>query len=359
MDDKEKLDELLNAYMDGQLSQRSQTEVKRLLQHDPEIAARLTELEKIRSLLAAVPVAEAPAGLIEDIKAKLERQSLVGSDSEDFDEHEGARQLLWRRAISVAAIVALAVVLAGVVFTIVGPESVDDRQVVSENWMNNEIPMPNSVQAFRERVALQTSPAELQRADANAASPETGYATAALQGPILPERFSGHLELNTALFARVDAFVKRALVDNGIMLIELPVAETEKGLYNLRCSRTTASVFIADLATIWDKFDSVTLRVKTGEPDRDVVVANITAKQINQIIAAPDVAKSIELARNTAALNAMTIDLPGTALAMDTEVNLLPIPKPVLTSGDTTPKTQDKVDETEMVDLVIQIKNTH
>ena len=39
-------------------------------------------------------------------------------------------------------------------------------------------------------------------------------------------------------------------------------------------------------------------------------------------------------------------------------INLLPIPKPVLTSGDTTPKTQEKVDETEMVNLVIQIKNT-
>ncbi len=358
MDDKKKLDELLNAYIDGQLNQRRQTEVKRLLQHDPEIAARLTELEKIRSLVAAVPVAEAPTGLVEDIKAKLERRSLVGSDSEDFDEHEGARQLFWRRAISVAAIVALAVVLAGVVFTIVGPESVDDRQVVSENWMNNEIPTPNSVQAFRERIALHTSPEKPQRADANVASSETGRATAALQEPTLPERFSGRLELNTALFTGVDAFVKHALVDNGIMLIELPVAETEKGVYNLRCSRTTASVFIADLATIWDKFDSVTLRVKTGEPGKDVVVANVTAKQINEIIAEADIGKSIELARNTAALNAMTINLPGTALAMDTEVNLLPIPKPVLTSGDTAPKTQDKVDETEMVNLVIQIKNT-
>ncbi len=338
MYDKNKLDELLNAYMDGQLSQRRRTEMKRLLLHDPEIEARLTELEKIRLLTAAVPIAEAPPGLVENIKAKLERRTLIGSNSRDFDEHEGAKQLLWRRAISIAAIVALCVALAGVVYTIVGPRPSGDEKVVSENWMNEEIPMPQAARAARNKAAAQAPPV-----------------VAAAQQPQLPKRFSGRLELNTATFAGVDAFVKRALLDNGIVLIELPVIETEKGVYNLRCSRSTLSLFVADLAAIWDKFDSVTLRVETGQPGRDVIVSNVTAKQINEIVAETDLAKSIQLAKNTAALNTLTGELPRTALAMDTEIDSLTIPKPVLTSGDTKPKTPADVDETEFVELVIQI----
>ena len=55
MNDKNKIDEMLNAFLDGQLSQRKEPEVKRLLQHDPEIAARLSELEKVQSLILPTP----------------------------------------------------------------------------------------------------------------------------------------------------------------------------------------------------------------------------------------------------------------------------------------------------------------
>lgn len=347
MNNENKIDELLNAYIDGQLTQRRRTEVKRLLQHDDKIAQRLLELEKIRSLVAAVPVAEPPAGLVEDVKARLEHRSLVGSDSRDFDEHEGARQLFWRRAISVAAIIVLGIVLAGVIVTIVGPQETEDVHIVSDNWINEEIPVSESVEAAKVDTPAPPSPV-------NAAASETGPVIAAEQPITLPEQFTGRLELSTAFFTGVDAFVKRALVDNGIMLIELPVAETEKGIYNLMCGRETASIFIADLATIWDKFDSVTFHVETGEPGRNVIVNNVTAAQVNDIIAETDITKSIELAKNTAALNAITTNLSGTALAMDTEVNSLPIPKPVLTSREPTPKTPGKTD----VELLIQIKNT-
>ena len=103
MYDKNKLDELLNAYMDDQLDERRRTEVKRLLQHDPEIEARLTELMKLRSLLAAVPAAEAPQDLVENIKTKIEQRSFTRPGVDYLDKTEGARQLLWRRAISIAA----------------------------------------------------------------------------------------------------------------------------------------------------------------------------------------------------------------------------------------------------------------
>jgi hypothetical protein len=157
------------------------------------------------------------------------------------------------------------------------------------------------------------------------------------------------------MFNGVDAFVKRSLVDSGIMLIELPVSETQKGFYNVRCSRTTAELFVAYLASIWDKFDSATLHVETSQPDVDVVVENISPHQVDDIIAERDFHKAVTLAKNTAALNAMTPDLPGTELAIKTEIESLPIPKPFLTTGDNKVKTTTEISEAEMVELVIHI----
>jgi len=346
MYDKNKLDELLNAYMDGQLTERHRTEVKRLLQHDREIAARLTELRKVRSLLAAIPAAEAPHDLVENIKTKIEQRSFTRPGTDYLDKSEGARQLLWRRAISIAAIVTLAVALAAIVYNIVGPQHSKEENIVSENWIHKEIPMPESV---TNKLAANT-PAD------NKPSVQAS-ATAAIQKAPLPEQFTGRLELNTVFFTGVDAFIKHALVENGITLIVLPVAQSEKGVYSLSCSRNTAELFITDLATIWDRFDSTTLLVDTGRPGEDVVVANVTAKQINQIIAQTDVAKSIQLAKDTAAFNSVTRNLTNTMLAAAAEVNSLTIPKPVLTSGDKTPKKSDG-GNTETIKLVIQIKST-
>lgn len=341
MNDNRELDELLNAYMDGQLTERRRTEVKRLLQHDPQIAQRLTELQKIQALVAALPTVHAPDQITDQVSQKLERRSIAGSDTAAFDRNEGARQLLWRRAVSIAAIVALAVVLAGVVFTIVGPKSPKKVQIVSENWINNEIPLPESIS---------TKPA------LTPTIPAGDLAAAAAQQPPSIQNFTGRLELTTAMFNGVDAFVKRSLVDNGIMLIELPVAETQTGVYNLRCSRTALDSFLADLATVWDKFDSVTLAVATGEPDHDIIVENATAKQIVEIVNQTDIAKSIELAQNIAALNAMTRNLPQTTFAVKTDVESLPIPKPVMTSSEIRPKTPGSLEHSRMVSLVIQIK---
>jgi negative regulator of sigma E activity len=348
MYDKNKLDELLNAYMDGQLTERRRTEVKRLLQHDREIAARLMEIKKIRSLLAAVPSAEAPPDLVQNVKTKIEQRSFTRPGTDYLDKTEGARQLLWRRAISIAAIVTLAVALAAVVYIIVGPQPSKEEHLVSENWIKEEIPLPESI---TNRTAPAAPPADTT-------SPVQETATASAQQTPLPEQFTGRLELNTAFFTGVDAFIKRSLVDNGIMLIELPVAQSEKGVYSISCSRNAAEMFIADLTTIWDRFDSVMLSVDTGQPGKDIVVTNVTAKQINEIIAQPDVAKSIQLAKDTAAFNSVTRNLPGTILAVGTDINSLTIPKPVLTSPDKTPKKPDRGNETEIIELVIQIKST-
>ena len=60
MNDNINIDELLNSYIDDELPQRHQTEVKRLIRHDPQIAQRLEELEKCKILLNSLPCEQAP-----------------------------------------------------------------------------------------------------------------------------------------------------------------------------------------------------------------------------------------------------------------------------------------------------------
>ena len=42
------IDELLSCYVDGELSERGRTEVKRLIQHDESVAAKLLRITRRR-----------------------------------------------------------------------------------------------------------------------------------------------------------------------------------------------------------------------------------------------------------------------------------------------------------------------
>jgi anti-sigma factor RsiW len=346
MSDNRQLDELLNAYMDGQLTERRLTEVKRLLQHDIAVQNRLKELEKIRALVAALPREQAPADIVANVKQKLERRSLVASEMQDFDRDLGARHLLYRRLISAAAIIVLAIVLAGVIFVIVGPQPAPKNNITSANWNSRRVTTSTSL-----RAAAKAAPNALPLHTETTIAAETAETRHAIA---VPDYFSARLELTAVPSDALDAFIKRSLVDNGITLIQLPVRETHPGVYDLRCSRASLRSFLADLATIWDKFDSAALVVATADPARNVIVPDVTAKQIDEIVSQTNLARSIQLAQDIGALNAVAGPYAGTAIARGTNVESLPIPKPVLTSPDTTSK-QVAAGEPEMLSFVIQI----
>ena len=56
-----KIKELLNSYIDGELTEREKTEVLRLVSDDQQVARRLRELQKTQMLVGSLPRAEAPA----------------------------------------------------------------------------------------------------------------------------------------------------------------------------------------------------------------------------------------------------------------------------------------------------------
>ena len=50
------VDDLMALYLDGEASQRQQTELKRMMLNDPSIAQKLKDLKRQRKLLRAMPI---------------------------------------------------------------------------------------------------------------------------------------------------------------------------------------------------------------------------------------------------------------------------------------------------------------
>jgi hypothetical protein len=255
MKEEPNIDELLNGFIDGELDQRHQTEVQRLIAHNAQIAERLRELQKCKVLVSSLPCVEAPAEMAGQIKASLETSALLGRQPEPFDAREGARHLLVRRVLAAAAMIGLVAVLAAVVYTIVAPESVTDRPIAVESWQR-----PGIV-ATAEKSIAQISPAV------------TG--------------FNGRLELKTSDLVAVNAFINGAIEDNDLLGKVSPEAEGDKSVYTLSCSRSALSLLLADLENVWARFDSATLFVETDRLGGQVVVDNVSAEQIVDLITPP------------------------------------------------------------------------
>ena len=71
------MNEMLNAYMDGELEPRQAVEFKRLVENTPDLRTRLTQLQAIRGLVQNLPQEDAPEELAGQVHAMLERKDPV------------------------------------------------------------------------------------------------------------------------------------------------------------------------------------------------------------------------------------------------------------------------------------------
>ena len=324
MKENPEIDEMLNSFIDGELTARQQTEVQRLMAHDAKIAQRLRQLQKCKMLVNSLPVVEAPDEILEDVKASLVKRTLLGEQGSDFDERVGARHLLVRKVMAAAAMIGLVAVLATVVYTILAPESVLEGPVAIEGRK-----LPGEIEAVR-------------------------------PGPsMVAMEFNGRLELKTSALVAVDAFINRAIEDNGLSGSISPARQQDKSVYSLRCSQDGLNLLLADLDSIWEKFDSATLSVETEAFGRQVVVEAVTAEQIAEIVNQDSLQRRTEVARDFALLNDTAERLPGREIlaAIDGRSrNLITIPKPVLTSSQRTTKKQaGQAEDKQKVHLVIVV----
>ena len=108
------IDELLNSLIDGELTARQETEVRRLIDNDPQIAQRLQQLQKCRMLMSSLPAVEAPAQISDHIKVMLEARAQRDEQTPIQKDRAGTRNLLPQRILAVAAMIGLVVVLTAV-----------------------------------------------------------------------------------------------------------------------------------------------------------------------------------------------------------------------------------------------------
>ena len=328
------IDELLNSFIDGELDQRHQTEVQRLIKHDKRIAERLLTLQKCKRLVSSLPYTEAPQELLGDIKASLkERELLVSAVRRDYAEgeqpargeqrrreREGARHLLVRRLTAAAAMIGLVAVLAAVIYSIVAPQTQKSEPAVTV--------------ATAEKPIRQTTLAEM--------------------------KFSGRLELKTGSPSEVAAFINKAIEYN-IPSDERTAAVPGKlgESHVLICSRQNLRSILADLGTIWDKFDSATLFIETDRPEGQIVVDAVAPEQIIEIAKQDDFETQIKTAKYFAAMNNMAKLSPGREVltAIDNSIpDLITIPKPVLTSSEKTiKKPPAQAEDSQKIHLTITV----
>ncbi len=324
------IDELLNSYIDGELDARHKTQVKRLMKNDKKIAERLQELKNCRMLVSSLPYTEAPPELLGNIKTALEENKLPVQPIIERRQQvklDGTKHLLFRRLTAAAAMVALVGVLAAVIYSILAPETPITRPVYVEQ--------PTAVQPI-----------------------EVAVAEKPLEAAVPAEEFTGRLELKTSSPSEALAFINKSIELN-IPADEQAATATDRPRksFTLFCSRQNLRSLLADIGTIWDKFDSATLFIDTDEGQ--IVIGAVAPEQIVEIAKQDDVETRIKAAKYFAVMNNMTELSPGKevlAAAESGSPRLITIPKPVLTSSEKpVTKTADGTEAEQKVVLTIVV----
>jgi hypothetical protein len=310
----ENIDELLNGFIDGELSPRQLTEVQRLIAHDMRILERLQQLQKGRMLLNSLPVEQAPADMPDRVRTALERNTLLGQYAEQYKQIRGTRHLLGRKLATVAAMVGLVAVLAVVIYTIIAPAPVP-HEPVARTLPPDEIVAPVMLTADEKSI------------------PPTAPVGSSLNAEI---------ELRTDNPNAVNAAIANALNEN--MLREQWMAQMSqdgKRVYAVYAGREDLLLFLADIQNSFRGLQNATMYIDAEQFNEKIVVENVTINQLAEIINQDDGQKSIRLAADFAAFNKINSAMPGKEVfaAIDnTSADLISIPKPVLTSGEKTVK---------------------
>jgi anti-sigma-K factor RskA len=314
--DNERIDELLNSYIDDELSAEQQAEVEKLIDKDEKIAHRLRQLRKCQILISSMPSAEAPARVLEGVKASLAAVPSHNAGQAAYEKHAGKKYLLVRKVLAAAAMIAVAAVLSAVIQRNLSPRNTSETHV-----------------------AVETS------------KPVTH--TAAVSA------FSGRLELKTSSFAAVDALIKSAIDDNGLSASISPEHRQSRRVYRISCTKGGLNSLLTDLDDIWPEINSATLFVNTAEFGSQAVVNAVTVKQISEIAAQDNSEKRIELAKDFAVANSITENLPDKEIRVAIEAGNSTLTKewrmtkPVLTSEKPVTKQAGQVQDKQAVHLTI------
>jgi hypothetical protein len=224
------IEELLNSFIDGELTQREANEVDRLIAEDARIARRLRELQKSKILVGSLVRAEAPSEVAEQVKASLERKKLLAQRAERFDGWAGARYLMVRKVLTAAAMIGLVAVLGAVIYTIVTPEG-----------------------------GLEEPTTEVR---------------------VLAAGSHRRLELKANNVIAVNGFINKAIEDN-ILDCSSFTRRADKTEYVFSCNREDLTSLLTRLGSMWEETKLV---VDTGKVGDEKVFDGVNAEQFAEIV---------------------------------------------------------------------------
>jgi len=309
---EERMDELLNGYIDDELGARQHTEVERLIANDAQIRQRLRHLQKCKALLGSMPCDDAPPRVLQGLQASIASTARL-HDQSSYNQRAGRIHLLARKALSAAAMLALAALLGAVIYTILAPETVTD------------------------------APRDFVKIDKPA-------------NPVLPVlAFSGKLELKTGYPAEVGAIIGATIEENGISDSGEGIRESNKRIHYLRCDREDLNSVLASLDAVWTRLDSAQMVLNTEVFGDEVAVDAVTTEQIAEIIDRDNNEERVELAKDFHLLNTIKQNMPGntTLAAIQGEPANAIIPKPIITGGQNTATKPAKPDAERTIRLTI------
>lgn len=120
MTEREKIQNDLSAYLDGELSSPRAGQIQQALADDAGLSTELDELRAVRNLLAALPRERAPGDLAESVLQRAERASLVDAPVIGAQ----GRPFRWMRYTAAAAMLVMATALGAMLVSAFWPPDI-------------------------------------------------------------------------------------------------------------------------------------------------------------------------------------------------------------------------------------------
>ncbi len=329
------IEELLSCYIDGQLSERASTEIKRLIRHDKHVADKLRQLQRQKQLLNSLPVAAAPQGLLDKIKADTERLKVQPVERPEaafqrsdeyagrFEEPAGVRGLFYRKVLTAAVLVIFLGVFGWVISTIITPAP-----------------------AIKPTAAIINGP----KTSAQDTLPKVSKASDEQPSVMIP--FNAGLQLSTRQLIEVNEFLGKAIYSHGLLDYTIKRQQENQTSYHISCSPEAIIALVGDIGKAWDRFETASLTVLGQTAEVRTEVDNITADQVVAILKESDSNERIKIAGDFAGANAL---IENTAAAEGQTPPVLPVPiEPILTRPEP-PKKVEPLEPGETATLTITV----
>jgi hypothetical protein len=323
---KHNIEELLNEYVDGELSERKYTELKRMMEHDPELLERFNQLKKQKQILNAMPVEAAPAGLLDEVVGSMERKLILNEYSAVSVESEGIKNLIFRRLMTAAVAMVLFGGLGGLIYKIIAPPKMESSKELAVIVEDTDI-----------ELSMGFDPVKKDLADA------------IVDNPV----FRASLHLKTEHAIAMNSFIKKSIFNHDMNgFVNPPENEGTSSTVRITCGIDRIVELVNDLQSEWDKCKEADLSIYDHALAREIVIERISSKQLVDVFSENKFYTRMQVAKDYADFNRLNPYGNRILVASNEMSNEAVMPE--LTSV-TRVKSQNRLDGGEKISLVITV----